>query len=476
MMELIAKINDFAWGAPLSIVCLGFGLFLTFYLGVPFVRYFKYMKEGVTAKKQSSEGISAFAAMCVGLGSQVGSGNIAGVATAITIGGPGALFWMWATALFGVSSALCETVLGQIFKNKNKLDDTDIGGPPYYIEKGMGLVGLATLYACVHMGIKCFSSLMVQANTLVTNFSNIGGVRINPVLIGIVVSIGVGVIGFGGGRRIANSCKMIVPFMSLLYVLVAILIMILNIDRLGSVFLLVIKSAFSPQAAVGGVFGAGMRQAFSQGVRRGVYSNNAGQGEMPYSMSRGSVKHPAQQGFAAMLSVAIDTLVICTCTGFMILLASDSVAESGETAIALVRLAINQHLGAFGSIFLSVSLFLFVLTSILANFFSGETDAIWLCRHKVHLTKKAVTLFRITICVSIVLGSTFQPAAVFQIADLFNIFALSGNLIALVCMHKAARECIEDYDRQRKEGIEEPTWDWAYADRYEQARLAKSRK
>ncbi|WP_455909858.1 alanine/glycine:cation symporter family protein [Dysosmobacter welbionis] len=474
MMNLIAAINDFCWGAPQSILLIVFGLFLTIYFKNPFIKYFSYIKEGLLAKKKDKQGISGFASLCVALGNQVGAGNISGVATAIALGGPGALFWMWVTALVGMASALCETVAGQIFKGKNVLDGTDVGGAPYYIEKGMGLTWLATLYACTHVAVKAFSSLMVQANTLITNFSNIGGVEIDPLVIGIVVAVIVGAIGFGGAHRVADASKLIVPFMSLFYVIVSIVIIIMNIDRVGAVFVLIFRSAFTPQAATGGIFGAGVRAAFQQGVRRGLYSNNAGQGAIPYSMARASVSHPATQGFSAMLSVVIDTLVICTCTGLMILLSSDAVLQSGETAITLARLAIGDHLGVFGQAFLSISLFLFVLTGILGAFFCGETDVIWLCRNKVHLTKGAITVFRMVICISIVLGSQFNPTDVFEIADFFNIITLTANFFALAMLHKVSRDCVEDYDRQRKAGVDNPQWDWSFADRYQQERLSKS--
>ena len=172
-----------------------------------------------------------------------------------------------------------------------------------------------------------------------------------------------------------------------------------------------------------------------------------------------------------MLSVAIDTFVICTCTGLMILLSSDTVLSSGETGITLARISIGSHLGVFGTAFLSLALFLFVLTGILGAFFCGETDVIWLCRNRVHLTQKAITVFRLVICFSIVAGSLFQPNAVFEIADFFNIATLTANFIALALLYKVSRDCVDDYDRQRKAGIADPQWDWSFGDHYYDRRM-----
>lgn len=440
--DILSKINTFMWSYFLIILLIGAGLYFSFKTRFVQFRYFKEMfkllTEGI-GKNDNKDGISPFQAFCISTASRVGTGNIAGVAMAIAIGGPGAVFWMWLIALIGGASSFVESTLAQIYKVK---DDNGAfrGGPAYYMEKGLDKRWMGVLFSIlisITFGL-VFNS--VQSNTVSIAFNT--AFNIDKVLIGLVQSVLTAMVIFGGVKKVAKVSEIIVPIFASIYIILALIISILNITQLPSIFILIFESAFGfKEFTVGAVTATIM-----QGVKRGLFSNEAGMGSAPNASATATVSHPVKQGLLQTMGVFVDTLVICSCTAFIVLI-SGSYSNTDLTGIQLTQNSLNALIGSYGSIFLAICVFLFAFTSIIGNYSYGESNIEFL-----NTKKSILTIYRIFVVCMVMFGSLTQVSIVWDLADLFMAFMAILNIIAIVLLGKYAYIALHDYEKQLKEG------------------------
>lgn len=440
--NIIDNINTFMWSYLLVVLLIGVGLYFSFKTRFVQFRHFKEMFTLLTngiGKKDNKGGISSFQAFCISTASRVGTGNIAGVAMAIAIGGPGAVFWMWLIALIGGASSFVESTLAQIYKIKDD-NGTFRGGPAYYMEKGLNKRWMGVIFSIlisITFGL-VFNS--VQSNTVSMAFETAFGV--DKVIMGLILSTLTAVIIFGGVKKVAKISEIIVPIFATIYIVIAIVVSILNITQLPSIFKLIFESAFGlKEFAVGTVSATIM-----QGVKRGLFSNEAGMGSAPNASATANVSHPVKQGLLQTLGVFTDTLVICTCTAFIVLI-SGSYNNTDLTGIQLTQNALSSLIGNFGSIFLAICIFLFAFTSIIGNYYYGESNIEFL-----NSEKSTLTLYRVFVVGMVMFGSLTQVAIVWNLADLFMALMAILNIIAIVLLGKYAYIALADYETQRKEG------------------------
>ncbi|HAS9352122.1 TPA: alanine:cation symporter family protein, partial [Enterobacter cloacae] len=387
MNELVGAINGVIWSPALIFLCLGVGLYFSLRSRFLQLRHLKHMITLMFQGRPTDAGVSSFQALTMTLAGRVGTGNIAGVATAITFGGPGALFWMWIVAFLGASSAFVESTLGQVYKEK--INGEYRGGPAFYIEKGLGVKWYAWLFAVVTI-FSCGLLLPgVQANSIGASLDIAFG--LDPNVTAALLAVLLSFIIFGGVKRIASFSSMVVPFMALGYIIVACVIIAINITELPGVILLIWKSAFGLEAGFGAILG----QAIMWGVKRGVYSNEAAQGTGPHASSAAAVSHPVKQGLVQAFSVYIDTLFVCSATGFMLLITGlynvqgiDGAAlYTGIAGVAAgpgyVQTAMESMMPGFGNYFVAVALFFFAFTTIIAYYYIAETNIAFINR-KIH--------------------------------------------------------------------------------------------
>ena len=398
-----------------------------------------FKPSGETIGKNGKKKVTSFQAFAISLSSRVGTGNLAGVASAIFVGGPGAVFWMWVMALLGASTAFMEATLAQLFKRKDKV--SFYGGPAYYMKYGLKRPWMGILFACFIIFGFGMANQLVQSNTLCDAISSNLHIPINYVAM--VISLMTLIIIFGGIQRIAHFCAWVVPVMALGYLLLAIYILLINITEIPAMLSLIIRSAFGWEQAAGGAVGV----AIMQGVRRGLFSNEAGEGSAPNAAATATIDHPVTQGLLQSLGVFTDTLVICTCTAFIILL-SGLYTESYD-GIILTSHALEHHLGSFGSWFLLAAIFLFAYSTIIANYFYGETNVRYICNKPW-----AVFIFRLISGVVVLLGGYMTLQQTWSIVDLAMAFMTILNLIAVVMLSRYSFRLLQDYQRQRKEGKE----------------------
>lgn len=449
-MELIRALNNIFWGWLVAGILLGTGIFFTVKLKFIQIRYFPKLFTNLKKSIKSEGGVSGFGALCAAVGGQVGTGSLVGVATALASGGPGAIFWMWMTAVLGMPISFSEAVLGQLFREKNA-DGTYRGGPAYYMEKGLNSKLLSVLFSLsVMIGIGFFYG-MIQSNSISVALT--GVVNIPPLAAGIVLLILVALVVFGGIKRLSDVSSLIVPFMALGYLIIAVVVVGMNIKMMPSILALIFKSAFSFKAAAGGVAGYTIKEAFRYGVARGLFSNDAGNGTAPSMHATAVVKHPVNQGLAAMLGTFITTIIICTCTGFCILFTG--ALDSGETGIALTQVAFHNALGEAGRWIVFAAMALFGFTTLLADIYYGEVNLIALISEK----KSAILVYRVICCILIVLGAVAPVAIVWDLVDLVSAFMVFFNVIALLGLSKYILYILKDYAGQRKAGTEDPVWD-----------------
>ena len=388
--------------------------------------------------------ISSFQAFTISLASRVGTGNLAGVATAITVGGPGAVFWMWIIALLGASSAFVESTLAQLFKVKSK--HSYIGGPAYYMEKGLKKRWMGIIFAILITITFGFAFNSVQSNTICAAFDS--AFNIPPIYMGIGITLLTIIIIFGGVHWIANVSSILVPIMALGYILLALFIVISNITHLPEIFGLIIKSAFGLEQAVGGGIGA----ALMQGIKRGLFSNEAGMGSAPNAAATAHVTHPAKQGFIQALGVFTDTLLICTCTAFIILFSGKNL-NSGLDGIQLTQAALNSQIGNIGSTYIAVAILFFAYSSILGNYYYGEANIRFITRRKA-----VIHIYRILVGGMVFFGSIASLKLVWSLADITMALMAICNLIAIIMLGKYAFRLLDDYLRQKKSGIKSPVF------------------
>lgn len=459
MNEFVNAVNGVIWSQALIYLCLGTGLYFSLRTRFLQLRHLKGMVRLIFQGKANAAGVSSFQALSMTLAGRVGTGNIAGVATAITFGGPGALFWMWMVAFLGASSAFVESTLGQVYKEK--LDGEYRGGPAFYIEKGLGMkwyawiFTLATIFSC---GVLLPG---VQANSIGASLDIAFG--ISPNVTAALIALLLGFIIFGGVKRIASFAGTVVPFMALGYIIVACVIVALNIDQLPGVILLVWKSAFGLDAGFGAILGL----AIMWGVKRGVYSNEAAQGTGPHASSAAAVSHPAKQGLVQAFSVYIDTLFVCSATGFMLLITGLYNVQGPEgaalyTGIAgvaagpgYVQTAMESMMPGFGSYFVAIALFFFAFTTIVAYYYIAETNVAYLNR-KIHRPWLTFVL-KIVLMASAVYGTVKTADLAWGLGDIGVGLMAWLNIIAILLLRKTAFTCLKDYEAQLAKG-EDPVF------------------
>ena len=422
--DIVAAASNFVWGPVMLVFLVGTGIFLT--VGLRFISWRKLplaIKLIFSRERHHREGdVSSFQALMTALSATVGTGNIAGVATAIFVGGPGALFWMWICALFGMATKYSEAVLAVKYRQVNS-DGTFVGGPMWYISQGLGCRWLGWLFALFGSFAAFGIGNMVQANSVADVLQ--ANLAIDPLITGIVMSIMTGLVLVGGIKRIGKVTARLVPFMVLTYIGAAILIIILNLEKIPGVFSLVFTHAFSPISPIGGFAGATMAKAIQLGVTRGVFSNEAGLGSAPIVHAVAKTNSPVRQGLIAMNGTFIDTIVVCTMTGIIILLNQD-VWTSGQTAAPLSSLAFETALPGVGKWVVSAGLIFFAYSTIIGWSYYGESCVRYLCG------AKAIIHYRWIYCLLVIVGACTKVSLVWNISDVMNGAMAIPNLVALL--------------------------------------------
>lgn len=452
---IITEVNDFLWTYILIVVLVGCGLWFTW--RTRFVQ-FRMLKEMIrllgdsSVKHPGHKHISSFQAFAVSVATRVGTGNLAGVATAIAIGGPGAVFWMWIIALIGSATAFVESTLAQLFKLRHK--DSFIGGPAYYIQKGMHNRWMSALFAILITITFGLSYNSIQSNTICQAMNEAFGW--NQVLTGIVLVMMSLTIVFGGIQRIAKVSSVIVPVMAIGYFILAFVIVLMNIHLMPHVFKVIISNAFGLEQITGGGLGATMMN----GIKRGLFSNEAGEGSAPNVAATASVSHPVKQGLIQALGVFTDTLLVCSCTAFIILISGlDSHPELN--GIALTQSALQSEIGSSGPIFIAIAIFLFAFSSIIGNYYYGEANIRFLFGRKEENNngKLKSILFIYRLCsggVLVMFGALASLEIVWNLGDLCMALLTACNLIAILVLGKYAFKLLKDYQQQKKNGIKDP--------------------
>ncbi len=445
--DLVNAISGPLWEG-LIFLLIGTGLFFTLATGfVQFRLFGRSIKEMLGGRKAGDDphGITPFQAFVTGLASRVGVGNIAGVAIAISLGGPGAVFWMWVTALIGMSSAFAESSLAQLFKIRDHKNGHFRGGPAYYIAQGMGQKWLGMLFALSL--IFCFGLVYeaVQANSIVAVAEVAWGWNKHTVGVGLVILTAP--IIFGGIRRVAHVAEAMVPIMAVFYLLMALYVMAVNISEVPRVFGLIFSTAFDFKAAGGGLLGSMISAAMMNGIKRGLYSNEAGQGSAPNAAAAADVKHPVSQGMIQMLGVFIDTLIVCSCTAFILLLSDVHTSGSTPTGVQLTQAALVYHVGAWGADFLAVVLFLFAFSTIIGNYAYAESNIQYLNNHWLLLA-----VFRMAVLGMVYFGAVNSVPLVWDMADLTMGTMALINLIAILALSPLVFLLLKDYSAKLKMG------------------------
>jgi len=452
IQQLVSTANGILWGKLMVWLLLGTGIFYSIRLGLPQVRHFGHMFSVIFKGRKSAEGgITPFQALCTGLAAQVGTGNLAGVATAIVSGGPGAIFWMWITALVGMPTIFGEATLAQIFRVKSS-DGTYRGGPAYYLEKGLGQRWMGVLFAFSIIVAMAFIFNAVQCNSIAAGLR--GAFQLNELYVAITVIILTALVIFGGLRRIAQVAEVIVPLMAGLYILGSLYVVLTHISEIPAVFSLIFKSALGPKQVAGGVLGHTVAMAFRYGVARGLFSNEAGMGSTPNAHATADVRHPARQGFTAMVGVFVDTILICTATAAIILLSGT--VDSGKTGVELTQLAVNATLGSWGPTFIAIALMFFAWTSILGNYYYGESNLMYIFPN---CGKSGLTVYRLMVLGMLLFGATSSVPLVWELADFFNAIMALLNLVGILLLSGVVIKFMKDYEKQIKEGIDDPVID-----------------
>lgn len=456
---LVGSLNNWVWSPALIYLCLGVGLYFSLRGRFLQVRHFGRMIRLLMDGKSSKQGVSSFQALAMSLAGRVGTGNIAGVATAITFGGPGALFWMWMVAFLGASTAFVESTLAQIYKERDETGHF-IGGPAYYFEKALGqkwygvLFALCTILAC---GVLLPG---VQANSIAEAMKN--SIGVDPAVSAAIIAALLAFIIFGGVKRIASAAELIVPFMALAYIIVAVIIVILHLDQLPAVLGLIFRSAFGLDSAFGAVIGL----AIQWGVKRGIYSNEAGQGTGPHPSAAADVSHPAKQGLVQAFSVYVDTLFVCSATGFMLLITGmynvqdpnneNGFLHQGVKGVAAgpgyVQTAMENIMPGFGAAFVAVALFFFAFTTIMAYYYMAETNIRYLAR-TLKLTW-AIPVLKVVIVLVVIYGCLKTADLAWALGDLGVGLMAWLNIIGILFLQKPAFAALRDYEAQVKQGLD----------------------
>ncbi|WP_099372316.1 sodium:alanine symporter family protein [Sphingobacterium sp. 1.A.5] len=461
MDNIISSISNLVWSEVFIYLCLCTGLYFSFRTGFLQIAYLKDMLRLLFAKKKSDEGISSFQAFALAISGRVGTGNIIGVATAIFYGGPGAIFWMWIIAFLGSASAFVEATLGQLYKQKEGNEFR--GGPAFYIEKGLGVKWYAAIFAILTIISAGLLLPGVQSNAIASSAFNAYAIPTNYTGIGIVVLLIL--IIFGGVKRLGTVAEFVVPFMAGGYIIMTLVIIAMNYHQIPEVFSLIFSSAFSLDATFGGIIG----MAIAWGVKRGIYSNEAGQGTAPHAAAAAEVSHPAQQGLVQAFSVYVDTLFVCTATALMILFTGmynvTEVNEAGQPTTLLVenlpgvdyngftQAAVSHHFPGFGNGFVAIALFFFAFTTIMAYFYYADTNIAYLVKNEK--TRKIIGwIFKIVFLSTVYFGTVRTADTAWAIGDIGVGLMAWTNIIAILLLSKTAMKVWKDYKTKRKQGME----------------------
>ena len=441
--DLVLKVNDVLTGSVLIIALVGIGLLFTFKLGFIQIRGFKdgwnrtfgglFSKKGDAGK----DGMSSFQALATAIAAQVGTGNIAGAATAIAVGGPGAIFWMWISAFLGMSTIFAEAVMAQKFKQVSD-DGTVTGGPVYYIRgafKGTFGKVLAAIFAVLIIFALGFMGNAVQSNSIAASWNTAFGIP--KIAMGIFVAVVSLFVFTGGMKRIAKVTELIVPIMAAFYIVGSLIVIFANVTAIPAAFHDIIVGAFKPAAVAGGAMGATLKLAVQKGVARGLFSNEAGMGSTPHAHAVAKVKHPVEQGFVAMIGVFIDTFVILNLTALVIITTGSR--TTGLTGAQLSQYAFSTLYGKFGEIFIAICMLFFAFSTIIGWYFFGEANIRYL------FGAKAVKIYSIIVCICVALGSLHEVELVCNISDCFNSMIFIPNAIALVALSGLVKKTHDDY-------------------------------
>ena len=475
MQEVIDAINGLIWSEALIYLALGAGLFFSLLTRFVQVRLFREMIHLLFSSKESAQGISSFQALSVSLSGRVGTGNIAGVAAAIGFGGPGAVFWMWVVAFLGAATAYIESALGQIYKEED--EGQYRGGPAYYIEKALGQKWYAWIFAVSTIIAVGLLLPGVQSNSIGNAAelafgaersleTSLGVISYTKIVTAVIVVSILGIIIFGGVKRIAHVTQVVVPFMALGYIVMAFGIIGMHISELPAILSMIVKDAFTPMAGVGAAIG--------WGVKRGVYSNEAGQGTGPHAAAASEVQHPAQQGLVQAFSVYIDTLFICSATAFMILITNQYFVTGVENGVsggllmsdvqanspAFTQYALQSVLGGFGKTFVAIALFFFAFTTLLAYYYIAETNVAYI-RRTIRFPGE-LTVLKLALMASVFYGTVRTADLAWGLGDIGVGLMAWLNIIAILIlffMGSPAIKALRDYETQRKAGVSQYSFD-----------------
>ena len=446
--QIVQGINSLLWGIYCLIPLLvGTGIYFTFKLRFVQVRRFGrairqvFGSFSLFGSKAGKEGMSSFQSLATAVAAQIGTGNLAGVATAIAMGGPGAIFWMWLAAFFGMATIFSEAVLAQLFRTRDASGHVT-GGPAYYIRYGLGSKTLAAFFSVAIIIALGFIGNMVQANSIADAFRT--AFNIPTWATGIAVFMLAGFIFIGGIRRIASVTEKMVPLMAVVYIIGSITVIFGHWDMIAKAFEMIFVGAFNPSAATGGVIGATVKEAIRYGVARGLFSNEAGMGSTPHAHAVARVKHPVQQGLAAIVGLFIDTFVVLNMTAFVIL--CTGAIDGTTTGIALTQKAFSTGLGEIGNGFVAVCLLFFAFSTIVGWYFFAEQNVKYL------FGQRLVPVYRVIVLAFLMLGSFLQVTLVWELADLFNGLMVIPNLIALIGLSKLVGKALDDYENNYSMG------------------------
>ena len=450
VLDIIDMLNEYLWTYVVIVMLIGCAIYFTIRTkGVQFrllkdmfkvianrpIYINKVEKENLSTEDERLKKIGSFQAFAVSLSSRVGTGNLAGVASAIFVGGPGAVFWMWVMALFGAATAFVESTLAQLYKRRG--EDSFYGGPAYYMQYGLHRKWTGVLFAVLITITFGIANQVVQSNTLCDAVADTMGVGRDKV--GLVLTIATTMIIFGGVTRISRFSSIIVPIMAVGYILLSAFILITNITAIPAMISLIVKSAFGFEQAAGGMVGVAMMQ----GIKRGLFSNEAGEGSAPNAAAIASTSHPIKQGLLQALGVFADTLVICTCTAFVILLSG--IHDSGRDGIILTKYALINHVGSLGGLFVTLAIFFFAYSTIIANYFYGETNIRFITQ-----SGKTIFAFRAITGATVMIGATVTLQTAWCLVDLAMGLMTLVNLVAIIQLSPKVFRLLDNYIEQRR--------------------------
>lgn len=449
--QSLSEINEFLWGwhwHSIIVVLVLCGIYFT--VRTRFVQFrmipemFRLLGESLPKKKSKNQ-VSSFQAFAVSVATRVGTGNLAGVAGAIAVGGPGAVFWMWMIALIGAATAFVESTLAQLYKRRN--GESFIGGPAYYILHGIHWKWMAALFAVLMILTFGLSYNSIQSNTIAEAMNSAFG--FDNTIVGIVLTVLSMVIVFGGIHRIAIVSSIVVPLMAIGYFILALVVLVMNYQLIPDVFKLIVDNAFGIGPMAGGMVGVAMRE----GIRRGLFSNEAGEGSAPNVAATASVSHPVKQGLIQSLGVFTDTLLVCSCTAFIILISG--LYDSGTLdGITLTQSALESQIGSSGKLFIAVAIFFFAFSSIIGNYYYGEANILFITRKKWVLT-----VYRLLSGgFMVMLGALASLKIVWNLGEVFMALITLCNLVAIVILGRHAFALLKDYRSQKRQGIKSPTF------------------